>query len=306
MEKQNTISKGNGALDAFLNLLVLISLGWLVTSIGKILFNVVDNYFAPNNYYYGYNVSVQVGLKAGIASLIILLPIFLIVVTVLHAQYQKQKLNNTSGIHRWLTYLMLLASALTVIGSLVALIVNFLNGEYTANVLLKILIILLLALGIFGYFGYDLKRKEYSKKSTVSIVAFIIILVVGIGSLVGSFLIIDSPKVSKMKRMDLIKVEHLNTINANVLSFYFTNKKLPTIEEAKIKSLFDPETKQPYEYNVLGENEYELCANFSYAVPENEKMHAAEEWYSHLAGRQCFAKSISETNLNNMPIGIKQ
>ncbi|MFA6422247.1 MAG: DUF5671 domain-containing protein [Candidatus Buchananbacteria bacterium] len=291
--------KGKGALDAFLNLFVLISLGWLSFSVGQLVFGIINKAFKNNTFSgYGYDLSIQSGLRMGIASAIILLPVFLIIINVLHHQYKKGTLSHGSGINRWLTYLMLLVSALTVIGSLVALLVNFLNGEYTVNIVLKIITVLVIALLIFGYFGYDLRRKEYAKRSMLSIIALILVLVFVIGSIAGAFFFMDSPKTSKLKRFDMTRSSDLSSLNGYIASKYMENKKLPDINDSQVTSFKDPETQKPYEYKVIDDKQYELCANFAFAVTDTEKYPGSEDWFNHLAGYQCFTKKALDSNLN--------
>jgi len=299
-EPQN-VQKGRGSLDAFLNLFVLISLVWLSISVGGILFNIINKIFKTTTYLgYGYDFSIQSGLRMGIASAIILLPIFLILINVLHKQYKKGTLVHGSAINRWLTYFMLLISSLVVIGSLVTLMVNFLNGEYTINIVLKILVVLIIALLAFGYFIYDLRRKDYANRSMVSIVALVLVLVIGIGSIVGAFFLMDSPKTTKLKRFDMTRSSDLSNMNSFIISDYSSNKKLIDPADPKIANFKDPETQKPYEYKVLNENEYEICANFAYAITDIEPYAGTEDWYNHLAGRQCYTKDIKDidTGLN--------
>lgn len=306
MENNGNAQKGKGALDAFLNLFVLISLGWLSIAVGGILFNIINAVFKSTTLLgYGYDFSIQSGLKFGIASTIILLPVFLSVIAVLHKQYKKGTLSPTSGIHKWLTYLMLLASAITIIGSLVSLLLNFLNGEYTMNVVLKILVVLVLALLIFGYYMIDLRRKEYSKRSAVSMVAFFLVLAIGAGSVVAAFFFIDSPRVAKLKKFDMARVSDLGNMNSVIVSNYLDNGKLPEPGSQALAGYKDPETQAPYDYKVLGEKEYELCATFSVAVPSDQQSPGGDPWYNHLAGPQCFTKTVPENPDQVKPVPIR-
>jgi hypothetical protein len=122
MEEQTY--KGKGALDAFLNLFSLITLGWMSISIGVILFHIIDKLFGSDkvNFYTSFS---QEGLKMGIASALIITPIFLIVIASLHKHYKNNTLNPQSGVYRWLTYLVLLVTALNIIGRLIQLIFQF-------------------------------------------------------------------------------------------------------------------------------------------------------------------------------------
>ncbi|HLD28332.1 MAG TPA: DUF5671 domain-containing protein [Patescibacteria group bacterium] len=299
--------KGKGALDAFLNLLSLITLGWVSISIGGVLFQIIDKFFNP-----ALSGSLtqfsQSSLKASVAATIIVTPIFLAVAGYLHKHYKKDKLNHNSGIYRWLTYLMLLIAAINIIGSLIMIIYRLLDGVYTMSSILKILVVLVIAVAIFGYYWYDLKRKDYSKRSPVSIVAFSAIIVVAVFVVITSFFIVDSPRTARMKKFDAQRVNDLSTINSLIMSSYMQNSELPSdISDVRFSAIIDPETKQPYGYNVLGEKNYELCANFSLSADNMDKsdpyireMMISEGWFYHLAGPQCFQTKINEQLLNDL------
>ncbi len=296
-ETQNA-HKGKGALDAFLNLLQLITLGWLSISVGSVFFNIINKYFGSIEFGSQMDMVFQTGTKTGIASSIIVLPIFLVVICVLHGKYKKHELDFVSGIHKWLTYLMLLVSALVIIGSLVALLVNFLNGEYTANIILKILVVFLIALGIFGFYGYDLRRKNFGKRSLISMIAFALVIVIGGGAVVWGLFLVDSPKVTKLKRFDLQRAQDITNISSLLLYSYASDKKLPDYSP-KLSSFQDPENKKPYEYKILAPDQYEICANFSMAASKGEDPQQPE-WYRHLAGRQCFQQKINPDDIKNL------
>ncbi|MEK7167620.1 MAG: DUF5671 domain-containing protein, partial [Patescibacteria group bacterium] len=122
-------AKGKGALDAFLNLLTLASLGWFSITLGRAFFLLFDKFFNPK--IGGLQFDDQYGLKVAIASLIIVTPVLLATINFLHYKYKKEEINHQSGIYRWLTYLMLFVVFLVIIGSLITLVFNLLNGDYT-------------------------------------------------------------------------------------------------------------------------------------------------------------------------------
>jgi len=239
--------KGGGALDAFLNLLSLITLGWVSISVGGVLFQIIDKFFNP-----ALSGSLtqfsQSSLKASVAATIIVTPIFLMVASYLHKHYQEGKLNPNSGVYRWLTYLMLLIASLNIIGSLIMIIYRLLDGVYTTSSILKILVVLIIAGAIFGYYWYDLKRKDYSKRSPVSVAAFTAIIVIAIFAVITSFFIVDSPGSARMKKFDGQRVNDLSTINSLIMSHYMQNDKLPDdINDVRFSAIVDPETKQKIE-----------------------------------------------------------
>lgn len=295
--------KGKGALDAFLNLFALISLGWMSFSFGAVLFEIIGKFFSPPNVN-AYNSFSQAGLKFAIASVIIITPIFLVVIGSLHKNYKTNNLNFRSGIHRWLTYLMLLISALTVIGRLVYQLFRFLDGDFTLAVILRSLVILIIAGGIFGYYFYDLRRRDYSNRSLISIIFFYAVIVLTLGSVVGGFMVIDSPQKARDINFDRQRVNNLSQINDFLQMEAENNKILPeNISAAKYSRLVDPETNKPFEYRRISTTTYEICAVFALSTKDlNQDFYGTDDWYYHDAGRQCFTKSANLSNLKSLPV----
>ncbi|MDO8669125.1 MAG: DUF5671 domain-containing protein [Candidatus Buchananbacteria bacterium] len=296
MEEQDHY-KGKGALDAFLNLFSLITLSWMSISIGIILFQIIDKFLSPKELYL-YNSFSQSGLKFGIASALIVAPIFLLVIGFLHKHYKNNVLNHQSGVYRWLTYLVLLAAALNIIGRLIQLIFQFLDGSYTWASILKILVVLLIASGIFGYYWYDLKRTDYGSRSSVSKIFFYVVVVAVIASVVGGFFLIDSPQNTRKQKRDQDRVYKLDNIKNMIASDYVSTKSLPgDLSAPKFSNMIDPTTKQLYEYRVISETKYELCADFELTADtsDNNNFVTGENWYYHQSGRQCFEQEV--TNL---------
>jgi len=310
MENENVLArenqyKGKGAFDAFLNLLSLITLGWMSLAVGAALFQIINKFLAaPAVDYVAY--FSQSGLKFSLASAMIITPIFLAVVSWLHRNYKTGNLNCQSGIHRWLTYLMLLISALTVIGRLVYQLFRFLDGDYALAVILKTLVILIIAGGIFGYYFYDLMRKDFTKKSPVSLAVFIVVVVIALGAVSGGFFIIDSPAQARALKFDNQRANDLANLNYIIDNYYQQNKKLPVdLSLPQFSNRQDPETGQSYEYQALDVDKYELCAVFSLPVPADpnsfpEKPMADADIYTHGAGRQCFSRTVEIINQKNI------
>ncbi|MFA5029643.1 MAG: DUF5671 domain-containing protein [Patescibacteria group bacterium] len=298
MEGNNqNLYKEKGALDAFLNLLSLVTLGWMSLSLGGVLFQIINKFFSPNLLFSSVSNFSQTALKFNVASTLIITPVFLAVISLLHKKYRKEELNHTSGIYRWLTYLMLFVSALVLIGDLIAVVFRLLDGDYTLSVFLKIIVILLIAGGIFGYYFYDLKRKSYNYKSAVSVAFLVAIIIVALASVLGSFFIIDSPQKSRERSLDLQRASDLTSVSSQLASYYIKDKKLPSDLAAANITLADPETKKPYDYQVFGDGEYALCATFSLASNNPNEPVPGKEWYSHGAGYQCFNVKLSGGNL---------
>lgn len=309
MDQLNTEKfKGKGALDAFLNLFSLITLGWMAIAIGMILFQIIDKFLSPGAVGY-LSVYSQSSLKFGVASALIVTPIFLLIVNLLHQNYRKGTLNHDSGVYRWLTYLILLVTALNIIGRLIQLVFQLLDGDYTLASILKIVVVLLIASGIFGYYWYDLKRHDYSSRSMMSQIFFGVIVAVALASIIGSFFIIDSPNTARMKKYDQQRVNDLSGLDNLINVYYNENKKVPAdLSEPRFGQFADPATSEPYGYRAIDQTTYELCADFDLAVEDERNTesyyygYGDKNWYYHDAGRQCFTSQVYDPEVKPLPV----
>lgn len=289
--------KGHGALDAFLNLLTLITSGWLAWSLGAMSFQLTNKYFGTIVYGSTYfNESV---LKTAIASALIVAPVYYFVMFALHRKYKAGELNQASGVHRWLTYLMLLISALSIIGSLIALISGFLNGDYTANVILKIITIIVIAGAIFGYYFYDLKRRDYARASLVSIVAGWSAAALLSVFVVASFFNITQPGLARLQLLDTQTVTAVNNVYTLVLTSYRGNGKLPQdLDMSQLVSSSDPAIYKKIGYRLINENQFEICAEFLAPTPAAKRelylSYNDGIWANHTAGKVCHTYDIKQ------------
>lgn len=301
----NDTPKKSTALDAFLNLLTLITLGWFSISLGRLLFVIIDKTIGDasrNDFYYSGNQ-----FSFPIASLLIITPIFLLVSGILHRQYKENKLEK-GAVYRWLTYLMLLVAALVIAGDLIALVDNLLGGEYKIDTILKILTVFVISLGIFLYYWYDMRRTDYNKRSGLAQIAFAVVVIVAVATIVGGFIVADSPFVARQKKQDQQRVGDLSALDANIAEYYRESTALPAdLSEKRFAQYVDPETKTSYEYTKKEDKKYELCATFALPAPQDGRSNypypayeyyaysgGPGEWQFHEAGLQCYGREIKE------------
>src|SRR5581483_4288834 len=109
----------------------------------------------PLNLYYSAGDSIRWSL----ALLIIMFPVYFWVSRFLHKDIANEPGKSEIRIRKWLLYFTLFVSALLIIGDLVALIYNFLQGEITARFILKVIFVLAVAAAVFWYYLYDLRKQ---------------------------------------------------------------------------------------------------------------------------------------------------
>jgi len=317
MAEENNIQKntggdsysGSGALDAFLNLLSLVTVGWFAISFGGVLFQIINKFFGERAF--GYSSRFSLGaLQFNTASIIILLPIVVAVTATLHKQYKARKLNPMSGIYRWLTYLMLFVAFCNIVGSLIALVYKVLEGDYQYGSLLKILVVFSIALAIFGYYFFDLKRTDYSERSPVSQGAGIAVIVVTLAVIVGGFVVAGSPQESRDRKFDSQRANDLSNLRFQLEEYYRRNTRLPeNLTSAEFERFRDPKTDEPYEYSLVSEDSYEVCATFETDIDSSDDYepyyyNQTDPWRYHDTGRQCYTLAVPKKTGEEKPTPV--
>ena len=130
------------------------------------------------------------------------------------------------------------------------------------------------------------------KASTSRAFALVAVAAV-VAAVIAGLKLIRSPGEERERRVDARRVSELRTI-ANGVDLYWTREgRLPVsldeLRAAQLGGLYyeDPETRRPYEYRVLGDKGYELCAEFV-RHPGDEGRHLHGDFWTHGAGRQCY------------------
>ena len=288
----------NSALDAFLNLLTHITLGWFAISLGQLLFAIIEKMIGTvdRGYYYA---AGNGAFSWPISSLIIITPIFLFASATVHKNYRAGKLSPNSPIYRWLTYFMLLIASLVIAGDLINIVNKLLDGEYTLNSMLKALTVLVIALGIFLYYWRDMKRTDYSKKDSVTTGAAVAVVVITVASIITGLVVADSPAVAREKKMDRQRVNDLTSMYYD-LNAEFAGHELPeSLEGTSAKSYIDPKTDNPYSYTKVDAQTYTVCTTFTHESSKDTRNYPGaveNKWANHGEGEECYTVKISETD----------
>lgn len=148
--------------DVFIHLLAIITLYASAGSFINLIFKYINLAFPDllelRDYYS--STAALSSIRFSIAALIIVFPVYLITTRFLSKSYDKTPEKRNLRIRKWLVYLTLFLTAITIISDMVALVYNLLGGDLTARFILKVATILFVAGSIFFFYYHDLKQHK--------------------------------------------------------------------------------------------------------------------------------------------------
>jgi type III secretory pathway component EscS len=304
-----------GAKDFFLWLGALVALYWSVVAFIFLMFDYI-NYALPNTLSY-YVDPYQSSIPYEMASIIVLFPIGLFLMWLIRRDMVKDPTRSQLWVRRWALIFTLFVAGVTAAGDLIALLTTFLRGEdITLAFILKVLVVFGVAAVVFMHFIADLWGYwiQYPKRA----------LSVGLGvgllailSVVAGFFIVGTPQHARLVRLDAQKINDLQSIQSQIVSYYQYKQKLPqSLSDLRDSVSYfglptDPQTGASYEYDgtihvAAGANPmFSLCASFNLpgnsdkysrdvtypTIPMGGSMRGFDNW-QHDAGRVCFDRTI--------------
>lgn len=284
------------AKDFFLHIAVIALLYIGAVALLNLLFRVINSAFPQVDQYYGYYSSSSISLP--VATLIVAFPLFLFLANILRKGYVEDPSKKDYPVRKGLIYLTLFIAGAVLAGDLVTLIYFFLDGqELTTAFLLKVLSVLVVTGAIFGYYIDDLKGRLESRRNVWRALAAVLV----VGSIVLGFSVLGTPQTQREMRYDSQKVEDLNNIQYQIVNFWQQKRALPRVLadlEDPISGFIvplDPQTGEPYRYEVTGNLSFNLCATFATEtrdslVPPIKAI--GEGNWAHGAGEECFERTI--------------
>ena len=132
--------------------------------------------------------------------------------------------------------------------------------------------------------------------------AWTVCLVVA-AAVIASFFLVGSPSERRLERLDEKKVNDLSSIQNEIINYWQQKTKLPG-ELGELNNDInyftvprDTENNKDYTYEVLGQYQFKLCADFStesniedpYATPIT---YGVESKWLHAKGQVCFTRTI--------------
>lgn len=290
--------RGSAARHTFFYLLALFTLSFTAIGVGQILFQIINHLFPETVYTYDTAFDDEI-LRFGITAVVVSAPIFFLCTRTINRELAKKKLDLHSLVRKWLTYLILLLTSVTIIIDLMVTFYSFLSGEITTKFLLKAAIILGISALIFFYYLYDINREKFiveDKKIRMFRNSFfgVLLLTLSLGLYFNT-----SPGAVRAEREDQERVNRLSSIHYQVENYYQDEGSMPENLEMIEDRLYDggiedPVTDELFTYSITGEESYQVCATFSYSNREREINNGYwrdPDWL-HDAGEQCFEKTV--------------
>ncbi|MFA6414649.1 MAG: DUF5671 domain-containing protein [Candidatus Paceibacterota bacterium] len=269
MDKPKTTAK-----DFFLWAGAIVSFYWSVIAFILLTFDYI-NYAFPNALSYYPADPYQSGISYEMASIIVLLPIYLLLMWLIHKDATRDPSRNEIWVRRWALILTLFVAGIAMAVDLITLLTTFLNGEaLTAAFLLKVLVIFLIAAGVFMHFIADLKGYWDlfpARRNAVRIGVAVLAVV----TIVAGFFIVGTPAEARLARFDAQKVSDLQSIQYQVINYWQAKQKLPGVITDLNNSLsygplpIDPQTGASYVYQPGEGLSFKLCATFNAASRTN-------------------------------------
>lgn len=273
------------AKDAFLHLLSAAMIYLSVIGFITLWFQII-NFLAPDKLNpQGVGSGMYMALIWGTSVLVVAFPVHILVSWIIGKDLRANPAKREAGVRKWLWYITLFVSALTIVVDLVILVFNFLRGDLTAQFFLKLLVVLAVAAAVFGYYLWDLRKKGIvsSKPKKIAWIAVMVIVV----SIVYGFSLMGSPAKQRDLRFDEQRIGNLQEIQNSAANYWQQKSVLPKdLDELSVIGYGmpkDPETGKQYEYTVIGELSFRLCADFK-TVLTAEAVGANRPYYYTQAG----------------------
>ena len=216
----------NSAKFAFYYMLSLVTLFIISISFGSIVFELINKFFPDITKTVYYNSSP---LKSAISGILIATPIFYLVMSKIYYNLKIGELKKDSEVRRWLTYFILFISSVVVIGSLIGILNNFLDGALTINFIFKALTVLFIASLIFGFYFYDIKRQDFAANK-VNKIFFCFLSNNYLWFYIIPF-IIESPTEARNRKLDERIMQDFNDIKYAIDDYYNKNERMPNVLE---------------------------------------------------------------------------
>ncbi len=225
------------AKDVFAHLFAIVALYVSVFAFIAMCFAYVDVSF-PDALSFYYTGSLDT-IRGSMASLMVMWPALMGISWMLHKDAKADPARRDVSVRKWLLYLTLFVTAISIVVDLITLVNYFLNGEISVRFILKVLIVLAASAAVFGYYLWDLRTESIAKSNVPQRVAIISSGIV-VASIILGFVLVGTPAQQRKVRFDDQRVSDLTMIQNEVTNYYQSkNGKLPETLSDLSNSLSD-------------------------------------------------------------------
>ena len=280
--------RSENARDAFFYLLAFVTLGIWAVALVILANGLVDRLFpSALDSVYENAEYFRDSIAGELASLIIAFPIFLFVSYRIARETLARPESLESGVRKWLTYIALVITAMTLVGDGVWFLREFLVGDLTTRFVLKALALFAVSGGIFWYYLASMRaERARALDRPFAIAASVAVL----GCLIWGFMGIGSPYYERALAFDLRRENDLMSLRSQIDEWYGKHKKLPL--QISKEATVDPETNKPYEYLRGAGSHYQLCTTFKTDRPAT----SPSDWTHHHAEHTCFPLDAAKSD----------
>jgi hypothetical protein len=299
-----------GAREAFLHLVAFAALYTAVIAGVMLLFDYV-NVLLPDpavTQYAGVQADwVRAAIRWEISALVVSFPLLVWLSWAIVREMRATPDKARSPVRRWLTYLTLFFAAIALAADVITLVSTLLEGEMSARIALKVLVVLVVAGGCFAYYFASLRMTPEQHQGTrlhryAAMAASAAVVVV----IVSGIVMTGSPVFARQRKFDVRRVEDIRMIYGEVMNQTVgpdwrnpeVKLALRTPVPASLDGVVqhamrqrprtqDPATGAPYGYEVTGASTFRVCADFDTARDE-----PGDIVWNHPAGRHCFAFDV--------------
>lgn len=258
------------AREAFLYIVMFCLLGLVAFNLGSLLFALIDDAIEDV-----LDTTVPEALhgqmRGALAALAVATPLLAGFGWYIGRERRANPAMRQSRVRKWLTYVTLIAAALVFVGDLIALVYNFLSGDLSERLLLKLIVVGVIAAGIFVFFLRDVEAaKPRGMFDAAPLLAALGFFAVAAAAIAG-YQSIEDPIAARELRLDDARLETMRRIAAAAqCAFSFTGRIPATY--AEIRSIFEEERTAAY-----GE-----CVAVSYSVRDEARIGYQADGAAHI------------------------
>lgn len=310
--KINTAGANKASLspkEFFLSLGILIAFVTYITTSIVIFFNILDKIFPDLAMSPTPQFLTISSLSVPLSIALVFFPVLCVLVYYTNKYYSVNPNRLDSKFRKWIMYLVLFVSSVTIIIDLVVTIRYFLNGDITSRFVFKSMIVFVFAILSALYFNASSKKT----KSTTITITSIIFCIVFVVSVVLPFMVFGSPATARKISLDNATSGNLSQFENEVVNYYSNYKKLPATKTELLSNSYMPNgTADKITYSKLDDKTFSLCADFIesnqgevgyYGNPyQTVPVGVNKSYFIHEKGNVCFDRQIAQQFIDQVKV----